>query len=140
MTVMKNDKHEVFYMNEITDDTILVALDFSGGECDRLMKGRKGILYNANASIECFNNGGVEEPFKPFDIDSTSDDDLEYAINILQADNFHVCLVLNQPIVVDGLIVGRDLIVASNIEQSKHLTVVDVTKVDFDENGIYSIY
>ena len=39
-------------VQEITDKTILLALDNQGGMCDRLMPGRKGIVNNANAIIE----------------------------------------------------------------------------------------
>ena len=37
---------------DINDDTILLAVDEMGGMCDRLMKGRKGIVANANTGME----------------------------------------------------------------------------------------
>ena len=92
-------------VQEITDKTILLALDNQGGMCDRLMLGRKGIVSNANASIETWKfNAPDDEDFKDMKlITGTTDKDVATAITILKTDNYSI-LPTNNTIVGDDLL------------------------------------
>ena len=125
-------------VQEITDKTILLALDNQGGMCDRLMLGRKGIVSNANASIETWKfNAPGDEDFKDMKlITGTTDKDVANAITILKTDNYSI-LPTNNTIVGDDFVVGRNIL---NTGNSKHVTVVDLNEVEFGENNLCSLY
>ena len=122
----------------ISNITITVAFDVSGGMCDRVMLGREGIKNNANATIECFNVDVIddEDRFEP--IKDLSDDEISRAISMLELDNFCVLFVTDKTIVFDNIVIGRDLLVSNVI--NKDITVVDVNKIEFDENNMYRIF
>ena len=125
-------------VQEITDKTILLALDNQGGMCDRLMLGRKGIVSNANASIETWKfNSPDNEDFKDMKlITGTTDKDVATAITILKTDNYSILPTTNT-IVGDDFVVGRNIL---NTGNSKHVTVVDLNEVEFGENNLYNLY
>ena len=125
-------------VQEITDKTILLALDNQGGMCDRLMLGRKGIVSNANASIETWKfNAPGDEDFKDMKlITGTTDKDVANAITILKTDNYSI-LPTNNTIVGDDFVVGRNIL---NTGNSEHVTVVDLNEVEFGENNLYNLY
>lgn len=118
----------------IFDDTVLLAIDMQGGMCDRLMLGRKGLIANANASIECWNIDRDEDeimdllPTRNFTVEV-----LEHALNVLYTDNFAV-VKTDKTIITEEYIVGKDLAVIDS-----KLTTVDLYDVKFDENGLYKI-
>ena len=121
---------------DINDDTILLAVDEMGGMCDRLMKGRKGIVANANATIQAWKaNGFDDEEVK--EVTGITDDNIAQALIYLETDNFTIYnLTQGQTIVTGEYIVGRNLTVADKHVQ---LEVVDLDKVEFNENNLYSI-
>ena len=125
-------------VQEITDKTILLALDNQGGMCDRLMLGRKGIVSNANASIETWKfNAPGDEDFKDMKlIKGTTDKDVATAITVLKTDNYSI-LPTNNTIVGDDFVVGRNIL---NTGNSKHVTIVDLNEVEFGENNLYNLY
>ena len=125
-------------VQEITDKTILLALDNQGGMCDRLMLGRKGIISNANASIETWKfNAPDNEDFKDMAlITGTTDDDVATAIFILKTDNYSI-LPTDNTIVGDNFVVGRNIL---NTGNNEHVTVVDLNEVEFGENNLYNLY
>lgn len=125
-------------VQEITDKTILLALDNQGGMCDRLMLGRKGIVNNANASIETWKfNAPGDEDFKDMKlITGTTDKDVATAITVLKTDNYSI-LPTNNTIVGDDFVVGRNIL---NTGNSKHVTVVDLNEVEFGENNLCNLY
>ena len=125
-------------VQEITDKTILLALDNQGGMCDRLMLGRKGIVSNANASIETWKfNAPGDEDFKDMKlITGTTDKDVVTAITVLKTDNYSI-LPTNNTIVGDDFVVGRNIL---NTGNSEHVTVVDLNEVEFGENNLYNLY
>ena len=125
-------------VQEITDKTILLALDNQGGMCDRLMLGRKGIVSNANASIETWKfNAPGDEDFKDMKlITGTTDKDVVTAITVLKTDNYSI-LPTNNTIVGDDFVVGRNIL---NTGNSEHVTVVDLNEVEFGENNLCNLY
>ena len=125
-------------VQEITDKTILLALDNQGGMCDRLMLGRKGIVSNANASIETWKfNAPGDEDFKDMKlITGTTDKDVATAITILKTDNYSI-LPTNNTIVGDDFVVGRNIL---NTGNNEHVTIVDINEVEFGENNLYNLY
>ena len=125
-------------VQEITDKTILLALDNQGGMCDRLMLGRKGIISNANASIETWKfNAPDNEDFKDMKlITGTTDKDIATAITILKTDNYSI-LPTDNTIVGDNFIVGRNIL---NTGNNEHVTIVDLNEVEFGENNLYNLY
>ena len=125
-------------VQEITDKTILLALDNQGGMCDRLMLGRKGIVSNANASIETWKfNAPDNEDFKDMKlITGTTDKDIATAITILKTDNYSI-LPTDNTIVGDDFIVGRNIL---NTGNNEHVTIVDLNEVEFGENNLYNLY
>ena len=125
-------------VQEITDKTILLALDNQGGMCDRLMLGRKGIVSNANASIETWKfNAPDNEDFKDMKlITGTTDKDVATAITILKTDNYSI-LPTNNTIVGDDFVVGRNIL---NTGNNEHVTIVDINEVEFGENNLYNLY
>ena len=125
-------------VQEITDKTILLALDNQGGMCDRLILGRKGLVSNANASIETWKfNAPGDEDFKDMKlITGTTDKDVATAITILKTDNYSI-LPTNNTIVGDDFVVGRNIL---NTGNSEHVTVVDLNEVEFGENNLYNLY
>lgn len=124
-------------VQEITDTTILLALDNQGGMCDRLMLGRKGIVSNANAIIETWKFlTPDDEDFKNMKfITGTTDKDVAAAIFILKTDNYSI-LPTDNTIVGEDFVVGRNVLNAGN----KNITVVDLNKVEFGENNLYNLY
>ena len=125
-------------VQEITDKTILLALDNQGGMCDRLMLGRKGIVSNANASIETWKfNAPDNEDFKDMKlITGTTDKDVATAITILKTDNYSI-LPTDNTIVGDDFVVGRNIL---NTGNNEHVTVVDLNEVEFGENNLCNLY
>ena len=125
-------------VQEITDKTILLALDNQGGMCDRLMLGRKGIVSNANASIETWKfNALDDEDFKDMKfITGTTDKDVATAITILRTDGYNI-LSTSNTIVGDDFVVGRNIL---NTGNNEHVTVVDLNEVEFGENNLYNLY
>ena len=125
-------------VQEITDKTILLALDNQGGMCDRLMLGRKGIVSNANASIETWKfNAPGDEDFKDMKlITGTTDKDVATAITVLKTDNYSI-LPTDNTIVGDDFVVGRNIL---NTGNNEHVTVVDLNEVEFGENNLYNLY
>ena len=121
---------------DINDDTILLAVDEMGGMCDRLMKGRKGIVANANATIQPWKaNGFDDEEVK--EVTGITDDNIAQALIDLETDNFTIYnRTQGQTIVTGEYIAGRNLTVADKHVQ---LEVVDLDKVEFNENNLYSI-
>lgn len=125
-------------VQDITDKTILLALDNQGGMCDRLMLGRKGIISNANASIETWKfNAPDDEDFKDMKfIKGTTDKDVATAITILKTDSYSI-LPTDNTIVGDNFVVGRNIL---NTGNNEHVTVVDLSEVEFGENNLYNLY
>lgn len=124
-------------VQEITDETILLALDNQDGMCDRLMLGRKGIVNNANATIETWKfNAPDDEDFKDMKlITGTTDSDVANAIYILKTDNYSI-------LPTDITIVGDDFVISRNIlnKCNKNITIVDLNEVEFGENNLYNLY
>ena len=122
---------------DINDDTILLAVDDMGGMCDRLMKGRKGIVANANATIQTWNFTKPDDEVETKEVEGTTDEDIAQALIYLETVNFTIYnLTQGQTIVTGEYIVGRNLTVADKHVQ---LEVVDLDKVEFDENNLYRI-
>ena len=123
---------------DINDDTILLAVDEMGGMCDRIMKGRKGIVANANVTIQAWKaNGFDDDEVEIKEVAGTTDEDIAPALIYLETDNFTIYnLTQGQTIVTGEYIVGRNLTVADKHVQ---LEVVDLDKVEFNENNLYSI-
>lgn len=118
----------------ITDYTVLLAIDIQGGMCDRLMLGRKGLIANANASIECWNVDRDEEDIMDLiPTENITVEDMEHALNVLYTDNF-VVVKTDKTIVTEEYIIGKELA----IMDSKLITV-DLCNVEFNENGLYRI-
>lgn len=125
-------------VQEVTDETILLALDNQGGLCDKLMLDRKGIINNANASIETWKfNAPDDEDLKDMKlITGTTDSDVATAITILKTDNYSI-------LPTDNTIVGEDFIISRNIlqaDKNRHVVVVDLNEVEFGENNLYDLY
>ena len=122
---------------DINDDTILLAVDEMGGMCDRLMRGRKGIVANANAAIQTWNFTKPDDEVETKEVEGTTDEDIAQALIYLGTVNFTIYnLTQGQTIVTGEYIVGRNLTVADKHVQ---LEVVDLDKVEFDENNLYRI-
>ena len=123
---------------DINDDTILLAVDEMGGMCDRIMKGRKGIIANANASVQAWKaNGFDNDDVEIKEVAGATDEDIAQALIYLETDNFTIYnLTQGQTIVTGEYIVGRNLTVADKHVQ---LEVVDLNKGEFNENNLYSI-
>lgn len=123
---------------DINDDTILLAVDEMGGMCDRLMRGRKGIVANANVTVQAWKaNGFDDNDVEIKEVTGTTDEDIKQALTYLETDNFAIYnLTQGQTIVTSEYIVGRNLTVADKHVQ---LEVVDLNKVEFNENNLYSI-
>ena len=123
---------------DINDDTILLAVDEMGGMCDRIMKGRKGIVANANVTIQAWKaNGFDDDEVEIKEVAGTTDEDIAQALIYLETDNFTIYnLTQGQTVVTSEYIVGRNLTVADKHVQ---LEVVDLDKVEFNENNLYSI-
>ena len=121
---------------DINDSTILLAVDEMGGMCDRIMKGRKGIIANANASVQAWKaNGFDDEEVK--EVTGITDDNIAQALIYLETDNFTIYnLTQGQTIVTSEYIVGRNLTVA---DEHVQLEVVDLNKVEFDKSNLYMI-
>lgn len=124
-------------VREITDKTILLALDNQSGMCDRLMLGRKGIVNNANATIEAWKfNAPDDKDIQDIKIiTGTTDKDVANAIYILKTDNYSI-LPTNISIVGDDFIIGRNILNKGN----KSITIVDLNEVEFGENNLYNLY
>ena len=123
---------------DINDSTILLAVDEMGGMCDRIMKGRKGIIANANASVQAWKaNGFDNDDVEIKEVTGNTDEDIEQALIYLETDNFTIYnLTQGQTIVTSEYIVGRNLTVADKHVQ---LEVVDLDKVEFNEDNLYTI-
>ena len=123
---------------DINDSTILLAVDEMGGMCDRIMKGRKGIIANANASVQAWKaNGFDNDDVEIKEVTGTTDEDIEQALIYLETDNFTIYnLTQGQTIVTSEYIVGRNLTVA---DEHVQLEVVDLNKVEFDKSNLYMI-
>ena len=121
---------------DINDDTILLAVDEVGGMCDRLMRGRKGIVANANVTVQAWNTSDFDdEEIK--EVTGITDEDIAQALIYLETDNFTIYnLTQGQTIVTSEYIVGRNLTVADKHVQ---LEVVDLNKVEFNKDNLYSI-
>ena len=124
-------------VREITDKTILLALDNQSGMCDRLMLGRKGIVNNANASIETWKfNAPDDKDIQDMKlITGTTNTDVATAIAILKTDNYSI-------LPTDITIVGEDFIVGRNIlnKGNENIIIVDLNEVKFSENNLYNLY
>ena len=122
---------------DINDDTILLAVDDMGGMSDRLMRGRKGIVANANATIQAWNFTKPDDEVEIKEVTGTTDEDIAQALIYLETDNFTIYnLTQGQTIVTSGYIVGRNLTVADKYVE---LPVVDLDKVEFNEDNLYTI-
>lgn len=122
---------------DINDDTILLAVDDMGGMSDRLMRGRKGIVANANAAIQAWNFTKPDDEVETKEVVGTTNEDIAQALIYLETDNFTIYnLTQGQTIITGEYIVGRNLTVADKHVQ---LEVVDLDKVEFDENNLYRI-
>ena len=121
---------------DINDDTILLAVDEVGGMCDRLMRGRKGIVANANVTVQAWNTSDFDnEEIK--EVTGITDEDIAQALIYLETDNFTIYnLTQGQTIVTSEYIAGRNLTVADKHVQ---LEVVDLNKVEFNKDNLYSI-
>lgn len=112
-------------VQEIKDDTITIAIDLQGGLCDRLMLGKKGIINNANASIECWKfNDPTDEDIQNIK-ELKAPQDYETALYILFTDNFQVEIV-------------KDIEQVRELLQDNELEL-DLNNIEFKDN-IYSIY
>ena len=122
---------------DINDDTILLAVDEMCGMCDRIMKGRKGIVACVNVTIQAWNFTKSDDEVEIKEVTGTTDEDIAQALIYLETDNFTIYnLTQGQTIVTGEYIVGRNLTVADKHVQ---LEVVDLDKVEFNENNLYSI-
>ena len=112
-------------IQDIKEDTIILAIDLQGGLCDRLMLGTKGIINNANASIECWKfNAPQDEDLKALH-ELKDVEDLQDALQILNTDNFSLHIV-------------------ESTEQIKELLQdekldIDINNISF-KNYLYTIY
>ena len=113
----------------VNHDTITVALDTTGGMCDRVMLGREGIKNNANATIDCHNANVIDDEDKFEPIKDLSDDEISRAMTMLAVDNFCVLFVTDRTIIFDNLVIGRDLLVVDD----NNITVVDVSKIELSK-------
>lgn len=109
-------------VEDIKEDTITLAVDLQGGLCDRLMLGSKGVINNANASIECWKFNAPDDEY----IQELKEvKDLQNALQILSTDNF-------------------SLHVVNNLEQIKELLQdekleLNLNNIEF-KNNMYTIY
>ena len=109
-------------LSDIKEDTITIAVDKMGGDCDRLMLGTQGIINNAKASLECWkfnmpDDEDIQEMEYPTDIDN--------AIAILNTDNFYIEVV-------------TDIERIKELLEDKELEL-DLDNIEFKDN-MYQIY
>ena len=126
-------------VNEIDDNTILLAYDNQGGMCDRLMKGRKGIIANANVTIQAWNDNGLDDGgVMPINqLSGTTDNDIVQALIYLEADNFTIYdLTQGQAVLTSEYVVGRNLI---GVDKHANIEVVDLDKVEFSKDNLFTI-
>ena len=106
----------------IKEDTITIAVDVMGGDCDRLMLGEQGIINNAKCSLECWKfNAPDDEDIQNMPMPN----DLDNALAILRTDNFSVHRV-------ESIEQVRELL------QDKELEL-DLKNIEFKDN-MYCIY
>ena len=106
----------------IKEDTVTIAVDVMGGDCDRLMLGTQGIINNARCSLECWKfNAPDDEDIQ----DMKYPTDLDNALAILSTDNFSVHIV-------ESIEQVRELL------QDKELEL-DLDNIEFKDN-MYCIY
>ena len=104
-----------------------------GGMSDRLMRGRKGIVANANATIQAWNFTKSDDEVEIKEVAGTTDEDIAQALIYLETDNFTIYNLTNGQTNVTGkYIVSRNLTVA---DKSVQFEVVDLVKVKFNENN-----
>ena len=109
-------------MQDIKEDTIILAIDLQGGLCDRLMLGSKGVINNANASIECWKFNAPDDE----DIQELKEvKDLQDALQILSTDNFSLHIV-------NSLEQIKELLQDEKLE-------LNLNNVEF-KNNMYTIY
>lgn len=112
-------------IQDIKEDTITLAIDLQGGLCDRLMLGTKGIINNANASIECWKfNAPQDEDLKALH-ELKDVEDLQDALQILNTDNFSLHIV-------EDIEQVRELLQDAELE-------LDLNSIEFKDN-MYTIY
>lgn len=106
----------------ITEKTITIAVDKTGGGCDRLMLGKNGILNNANYSLECWKyNAPDDEDIQNMQYPTN----IENAISILNTDNFYIEIITDVKRV-------KELLQDNEIN-------IDLNNIKF-ENNVYNIY
>lgn len=126
----------------ILENEIFLLIDKTGGQCDKIALGGKGLVNCANISAEAFNEyiddedreQGVKE------IEEVKEGNLEElgrAFSILEEDNYEPVIVGDKPILVNDVLIVRSIDVKKD---NPNLTVIDVTNLEFDENNIYRIY
>ena len=107
----------------IKENTITIAVDKSGGMCDRLMLGEKGIINNACYSLECWKyNAPDDEDIQNMSYPTT----LKNAIAILNTDNFYIEIVTT----TDRI---KELLQDEEIE-------INLNNIQFKEDNTYNIY
>ena len=128
---------------EIKDDTVLLAVDMSGGMCDRLMLGKKGLVSNANVFIEALNiivkeEENYEEIRELLDTNNITDEIVEEAISILIQNNFTI-RTTTVTIVTENYVVARDIVYTCDKNALHAPIVVDINEVKFDKDNMYCI-
>jgi len=112
------------------DIKVYLCVDSQGGQCDRLCFGDKALIDNANASIDCWNDGRTEERYEYVN-------DTDNALSILNTDNFDVSIVEPNSVHVtwDYIVTDTDTITYGTcdplVHSPKHIW-------DLIEKGIYS--
>lgn len=126
----------------ILENEIFLLIDKMGGQCDKITLGSKGLANCANISVETFNECIDDEDREQgvTEIEEVKEGSLEElgrAFKILEEDNYEPVIVGDKPILVNDVLIGRNIDVKKD---NPNLTVIDVTKLEFDENNIYRIY
>lgn len=128
-------------VKDIKDDTLMLSIDVFGGLSDRILLGKKGLIENANATIQMWKFTASEDD-KDIqnlkEITGTTDEDLENALCILNTDNFDVSIIQNgKTYIIENAIVGTNFV---EVEENNKLTLIDINKINFNDRNIYSIF
>lgn len=113
-----------------------ICVDDSGGMCDRICKGLKGLNYNTNATLETWKDSYTDDE-KP--IISYLCRNEEDCISILNTDNFHVNIFeCDKVYLLDKIIVTNKECIFD--KRFTDISVLNPLELEYTKDGIYNIY